>query len=70
METRFGADFSSVRVHTDSNAVQMNKELGAQAFTHGNDRDVMPSPIAILSKSWFWRFNPVALSLKRVSRQR
>jgi hypothetical protein len=37
MEPRFGADFSSVRVHTDSNAVQMNKELGAQAFAHGND---------------------------------
>ncbi len=37
MEPRFGADFSGVRVHTDSSAVQMNKELGAQAFTHGND---------------------------------
>jgi hypothetical protein len=37
MEPRFGADFSQVRVHTDSAAVQMNKELGAQAFTHGND---------------------------------
>ncbi|NEO15010.1 MULTISPECIES: DUF4157 domain-containing protein [unclassified Moorena] len=37
MEPRFGADFSSVRVHTDSSAVQMNKELGAQAFTHGRD---------------------------------
>jgi hypothetical protein len=37
MEPRFGADFSSVRVHTDSAAVQMNQELGAQAFTHGND---------------------------------
>jgi hypothetical protein len=37
MEPRFGADFSSVRVHTDSTAVQMNKELGAQAFTHGSD---------------------------------
>ncbi|HLP88950.1 MAG TPA: DUF4157 domain-containing protein [Nostocaceae cyanobacterium] len=37
MESRFGADFSSVRVHTDSTAVQMNRELGAQAFTHGND---------------------------------
>ncbi|NJM23483.1 MAG: DUF4157 domain-containing protein [Richelia sp. SM1_7_0] len=37
MEPRFGADFSAVRVHTDSNAVQMNKELGAAAFTHGND---------------------------------
>ena len=37
MEPRFGADFSSVRVHTDSNAVQMNKELGAQAFARGSD---------------------------------
>ena len=37
MEPRFGADFSSVRVHTDSNAVQMTKELGAQAFAHGSD---------------------------------
>ncbi len=37
MEPRFGADFSSVNVHTDSSAVQMNKELGAQAFAHGND---------------------------------
>ena len=37
MEGAFGADFSGVRVHTDSSAVQMNKELGAQAFTHGSD---------------------------------
>jgi len=37
MEPRFGADFSSVRVHTDSTAVQMNQEIGAQAFTHGSD---------------------------------
>ena len=37
MESGFGTDFSGVRVHTDSNSVQMNKELGAQAFTHGND---------------------------------
>ncbi len=37
MEKRFGADFSGVRVHTDSNAVQMNRELNAQAFTHGRD---------------------------------
>ncbi len=36
MEPRFGADFSQVRVHTDQTAVQMNRELGAQAFTHGN----------------------------------
>ena len=37
MEGAFGADFSGVRVHTDNSAVQMNKELGAQAFTHGSD---------------------------------
>jgi hypothetical protein len=37
MEPRFGADFSSVRVHTGGEAVQMNQELGAQAFTHGSD---------------------------------
>ena len=37
MESRFGADFSGVRVHTDSSAVQMNKELRAQAFTYGED---------------------------------
>ena len=37
MEGNFGADFSQVRTHKDSNAVKMNKELGAQAFTHGNN---------------------------------
>jgi hypothetical protein len=37
MENRFGADFSSVKIHKGSNAVQMNKELNAQAFTHGSD---------------------------------
>jgi hypothetical protein len=37
MEPRFGADFSSVRVHTGSESVQMNRELGAQAFAHGSD---------------------------------
>ncbi|GET42713.1 hypothetical protein MiSe_75310 [Microseira wollei NIES-4236] len=37
MEPRFGADFSDVKVHTDSNAVQMNRDLGAKAFAHGSD---------------------------------
>ncbi|HBB35198.1 MAG TPA: hypothetical protein DC064_26255 [Cyanobacteria bacterium UBA9273] len=37
MEPRFNSDFSGVRVHTGSEAVQMNQELGAQAFTHGRD---------------------------------
>lgn len=37
MEGAFGVDFSGVRIHTNSTAVQMNQRLGAQAFTHGND---------------------------------
>lgn len=37
MESRFGADFSGVRVHTGSESVQMNKDLGAKAFTNKND---------------------------------
>lgn len=37
MESGFGSDFSAVRIHNDSNAVQMNKELGSQAFANGND---------------------------------
>lgn len=37
MESAFGVDFSKVNIHTDTYAVQMNKELGAQAFTHGKN---------------------------------
>ena len=37
MESSFGTDFSDVTIHTDTDAVKMNKELGAQAFTHGKD---------------------------------
>lgn len=37
MESGFGANFSNVRVHNDTNAVQMNKQLGSQAFATGND---------------------------------
>src|SRR4030095_10183213 len=37
MEPRFGADFSHVRVHTGSDAIQMNRTVGAEAFTHGSD---------------------------------
>ena len=37
MESGFGADFSGVKIHTDSRAIQMNKDLGARAFTSGND---------------------------------
>ena len=37
MERNFDVDFSNVRVHKDSNAVQMTRELNAQAFTYGRD---------------------------------
>ncbi len=37
MQSRFNTDFSSVKIHTDSNAVQMSRELNAQAFTVGSD---------------------------------
>lgn len=37
MEQGIGADFSGVRIHTDSSAIQMSQELGAQAFTVGRD---------------------------------
>ena len=37
MEGAFGVDFSNVSIHTNSEAVQMNQELNAHAFTHGND---------------------------------
>jgi hypothetical protein len=36
METRFGADFGGVRVHTGGEAGQANAALGAEAFTHRN----------------------------------
>lgn len=37
METGFGTDFSRVNIHTDATAVQLNSQLGAEAFAHGND---------------------------------
>jgi outer membrane protein OmpA-like peptidoglycan-associated protein len=37
MENRFGADFGGVKIHTGSEAVQLNRDLNAQAFTHGSD---------------------------------
>jgi hypothetical protein len=36
MEERIGADFRKVKIHTDSKAVQMSKEIGPQAFTTEN----------------------------------
>ena len=36
-EASLGADFGNVKIHTGTDAVEMNKELGAHAFTHGSD---------------------------------
>jgi hypothetical protein len=37
MEHAFGADFSAVRLHTNTGAAQASRNLNAQAFTYGND---------------------------------
>ena len=37
MENRFGSDFSDVKIHTNNEATQMNRDLKAKAFTVGND---------------------------------
>lgn len=37
MEGAFGADFSSVRVHTGATADRLSADLGARAFTTGSD---------------------------------
>lgn len=37
MEGAFGASFGDVRVHTGSDAADLNQRVGAQAFTVGND---------------------------------
>jgi LysM repeat protein len=37
MESRFGTDFSSVKIHTGDYAVQLSRQLDAQAFTVGSD---------------------------------
>ncbi len=34
---KMGADFSNVRVHTDSGADSLSRSLNAKAFTHGSD---------------------------------
>src|SRR6266566_9962223 len=37
MEPRFGLDFNRVRLHAGSEAAGLNRSIGAQAFTHGQD---------------------------------
>ncbi|SEL12378.1 DUF4157 domain-containing protein [Nitrosovibrio tenuis] len=37
MEPRFGMEFSHVRTHTSNEAIQLNRDVGAKAFTHGSD---------------------------------
>jgi|GEM_PF-6232436 len=37
MESRFGVDFSRIRIHTDTSSEKINNDLNALAFTHGSD---------------------------------
>lgn len=37
MSSAMGSDFSGVKIHTGSNAIQMNRQLRARAFTYGNN---------------------------------
>ena len=37
MNTGIGADFGNVHVHNDEEAAALNQQIGAKAFTHGND---------------------------------
>lgn len=37
MGQKIGADFSTVKIHTGPDAAHMSSQLGAKAFTHGND---------------------------------
>lgn len=37
MISKIGTDFSGVNIHTGASAVQMSRELGAKAFTYGNN---------------------------------
>ena len=37
MESRMGADFSGVRIHTDKASQDANGSIGARAFTHGSN---------------------------------
>jgi hypothetical protein len=37
MEKRMDADFGEINVHTDSQAMQLANQIGAKAFTFGND---------------------------------
>ncbi len=37
MSNRFGTDFSDIRIHTDGEAVNLNRKINARAFTFGRD---------------------------------
>jgi hypothetical protein len=37
MESRFGTDFSDVKIHNNDESAQLNRSLYAKAFTVSND---------------------------------
>jgi hypothetical protein len=55
MESAFGADLSSVRIHTGSNAAQLSRGLNADAVTYGNDIFFAPG-----------RYDPVSIAGRRL----
>ncbi len=50
MEQAFGADFSGVRVHTDTNADRLNRSIQARAFTTGQNVFFRRGELALGSK--------------------
>jgi hypothetical protein len=55
MESRFGHDFSQVRIHADSQAALSAKTIGARAYTIGNNVVLGPG-----------EFNPTSIEGKRL----
>lgn len=47
MEARFGQDFGDVRLHEDKRASESARQMGAQAYTVGNEIVVGKSPTAL-----------------------
>lgn len=49
MEPRFGADFSSVRLHAGTESAELNRTVSAQAFTLGSDIYLGPGKTDVTS---------------------
>lgn len=54
MESRFGYDFGSVRVHTDEAAASSARSLEARAYTHGSEIAFAPGQYAPATREGQW----------------